>query len=460
MSFKTPNVYVREKAILPPSVAEVETAIPAFIGRTEITSNETDGSFLFKPMKITSHVELDSIFGGPAPESFTVDENGNKVGEDGDNAKLLPSHLLYQSILHFFANGGGACYLVSIGDYETTSDAAAFLDALEALKAIDEVTLLLFPDAVNLEPVQYYDIVVQALQQCADLQDRFVPFDVLDSGNPKLENDIIDMRDAIGTRNLKYGAAYYPYVRTSIARAYTEDNVTVLVPELDAFGIPTGNTTPTPMSDLVMTDIHASVKAGLAKNYLVLPPCASVVGIYAQTDETRGVWKAPANISINQVIGPIKGIDDDTQEDMNVDPVSGKSVNAIRAFAGQGTLVWGARTLAGNDNEWRYIPVRRLFNFVEESVKKASRFAVFEPNVPFTWLKVKSTIESFLQNVWEQGGLFGDSPEQAYFVNVGLGQTMTEDDINNGIMNIEIGLAAVRPAEFIILTFSHKSISN
>ncbi|WP_031296576.1 phage tail sheath C-terminal domain-containing protein, partial [Pseudogulbenkiania ferrooxidans] len=122
-------------------------------------------------------------------------------------------------------------------------------------------------------------------------------------------------------------------------------------------------------------------------------------------------------------------------------------------------LVWGARTLAGNSNEWRYINVRRLFNMVEESVKIATAFAVFEPNAPMTWLKVKSMIDTYLTNLWKEGALFGDTAEQAFYVTVGLGTTMTEDDINNGYMNIKIGLAAVRPAEFIELAFSHKSIS-
>jgi phage tail sheath protein FI len=97
---------------------------------------------------------------------------------------------------------------------------------------------------------------------------------------------------------------------------------------------------------------------------------------------------------------------------------------------------------------------------VEESIQKASAFAVFEPNTPFTWLKLKTMIESYLENLWKQGAFFGESSSQAYFVNVGLGQTMTADDINNGIMHIQIGLAAVRPAEFIVLTFSHKSLES
>ena len=116
----------------------------------------------------------------------------------------------------------------------------------------------------------------------------------------------------------------------------------------------------------------------------------------------------------------------------------------------------GARTLAGNDNEWKYIPVRRFFNMVEESVKKATAQFVFEPNDANTWVKVRAMIENFLVLQWRAGALAGAKPDEAFFVKVGLGQTMTAVDILNGKMIIEIGMAAVRPAEFIILRFSHK----
>ncbi len=144
------------------------------------------------------------------------------------------------------------------------------------------------------------------------------------------------------------------------------------------------------------------------------------------------------------------------QAGLNIDATSGKSINAIRYFSGKGNIVWGARTLAGNDNEWRYVPVRRLYIFIEESVKKATEFVVFEPNDANTWLRVKTMIENFLSSLWRDGALAGAKPEDAFFVKVGLGQTMTALDILEGRMNIEIGLAAVRPAEFIILKFSHK----
>ncbi|MDD1616996.1 MAG: putative phage tail sheath protein FI, partial [Methylococcaceae bacterium NSP1-2] len=133
-------------------------------------------------------------------------------------------------------------------------------------------------------------------------------------------------------------------------------------------------------------------------------------------------------------------------DNLNIDPNSGKSINAIRSFTGKGTLVFGARTLAGNDNEWRYVSVRRFFNFVEESVKKATEAFVFEPNDANTWVRVQAMIENFLTVLWRQGALQG----------VGLGKTMTPLDILEGRLIIEIGMAAVRPAEFIILRFSHK----
>jgi phage tail sheath protein FI len=118
--------------------------------------------------------------------------------------------------------------------------------------------------------------------------------------------------------------------------------------------------------------------------------------------------------------------------------------------------VWGARTLAGNDNEWRYVNVRRFFNMVEESVKKSTYWAVFESNDANTWVKVRGMIESYLTQKWREGALAGASPKDAFFVRCGLGTTMDAQDILEGRMNVEIGMAVVRPAEFIILKFSHK----
>jgi phage tail sheath protein FI len=187
-----------------------------------------------------------------------------------------------------------------------------------------------------------------------------------------------------------------------------------------------------------------------------IPPSGAIAGVYAMVDNQRGVWKAPANVSLSNVIAPVHNFDTDETDGLNVDANAGKSINAIRAFSGKGTLVWGARTLAGNDNEWRYVSVRRFFNMVEESVKKSTNWAVFEPNDANTWVKVRGMIENYLTQKWREGALAGATTKEAFFVRCGLGTTMSAQDILEGRMNVEIGMAVVRPAEFIVLKFSHK----
>ncbi|WP_299222251.1 phage tail sheath C-terminal domain-containing protein [uncultured Aquimarina sp.] len=204
------------------------------------------------------------------------------------------------------------------------------------------------------------------------------------------------------------------------------------------------------------TNLYNRIIKELKKHKVTLYPCGAIAGIYASVDRDRGVWKAPANVSVNLVNEPSIAITTEEQANLNVDATTGKSINAIRLFSGKGTIIWGARTLAGNDNEWRYVPVRRFYNFMEESIKKATEFVIFEPNSKPTWVRTKAMIENFLTGLWREGALAGAKPEHAFFVKIGLGETMTAIDILEGRMNIEIGVAAVRPAEFIILKFSHK----
>jgi len=201
---------------------------------------------------------------------------------------------------------------------------------------------------------------------------------------------------------------------------------------------------------------EAKLKEAFLSIPLFLPPSPAIAGVYANVDRVRGVWKAPANVSLNSVIKPEVLLSDLDQGDFNVDAENGKSINCIRKFVGKGNLVWGARTLAGNDNEWKYVNVRRFFNMVEESCQNATRQFVFEPNDANTWVRVKGMIDNYLTNLWRVGALQGAKPEHAFYVAVGLNQTMTQDDILNGLLIVEIGLAVVRPAEFIVLRFSHK----
>lgn len=210
--------------------------------------------------------------------------------------------------------------------------------------------------------------------------------------------------------------------------------------------------------DLLILQMPAykNIVTAINEDLSVVPPGGAIAGVYCTVDNSRGVWKAPANVSLSGVAGLTERIDNLDQEDLNVDVNAGKSINAIRAFSGRGLLVWGARTLAGNDNEWRYVPVRRFFNMVEESVKKSTYWAVFEPNDANLWVKIKAMIDNYLTLKWREGALAGSKPEEAFFVNVGLGTTMTAQDILEGRLIVDIGMAVVRPAEFIVLRFMHK----
>jgi phage tail sheath protein FI len=539
---KTPGVYVQEVATLPPSVAEVSTAIPAFVGNTEIG---TDAA------RVTSLLEYQALFGTVAKSQYTALVETAPPGQVGaltltrtvaDDAPTT----LYYHLSHYFTNGGGPCWIFPVGDQGTVKE--RFVAALARVEQEDEPTLILFPEAADaLEVADYGELAQAALGQCNKLKDRFVVLDV-PGGN------VAAFRDAVGTNYLSYGAAYYPYVTTTITYLTDDSSVTVervaagnttsftrtlpdggngiavsysgqsadkpkirldagtagdpatftvegttlrvanaasktgvqLAEAFAAFKAANAGTPfqvaadgtgaevpgasaaagltlsaqtapPALLSSIKATEtaLYNRIRDALARERVALPPSPAMAGIYAAVDRDRGVWKAPANVSVNGVIAPVSKMTDDRQEDLNVDPTAGKSINVIRDFTGRGTMVWGARTLAGNDNEWRYVPVRRLFINIEESAKKASAFAVFEPNDATLWLKVQGMIGSYLYGLWERGALAGSKAEQAYYVNVGLGKTMTAQDILEGRLIIEIGIAAVRPAEFIVLRFMH-----
>ena len=762
MAYKTPGVYVEEITTLAPSVVAVETAIPAFIGYTETATDGAGGNLRFVPTRIKSLLEYQSVFGGdfvPATYQVVVDiAAGNAVGtvtpRNAGNQERR--YRLFNCVRHYYANGGGPCFIVSVGSYAdqpavgTVAPPAGLLGGLVGVEPVDDPTLLVFPDGVALTAAQMGSLQTAALAQCEKLQDRFVIMDLCQGDKPLSSTVIKEFRDSVGTSNLKYGAAYYPWVRTlyapevhfrqlnlvdtasppgpipdtaappipnnsidgltadpalnalvpavrnadatvgtvvsavkvsgmtspgalTLTRAnfaqlpahfaalldqvrqlpspatdadvrqrfsnllvlpraiaiglrtldtqssvsgITRSTSTATVTTASAHGFTTGQrvtiaganqteyngaftitvtggttftytvtgTPATPATgtitaeganlpaalSLAIADLRQDVDlrdtiskliayeknavvmiavsatraptnvatdyasldgsdwilpnatataitanadpfsganlratalnaatalrgffdplaaamlslftaadflAGEAERQLfarhpvfgpiasqvtqtmvLLPPSGAIAGVYAAVDRTRGVWKAPANVSLADVSGVAVKINDQLQEDLNV-TTTGKSVNAIRVFAGKGCLVWGARTLAGNDNEWRYVPVRRFFNMAEESIKKATEPFVFEPNDRGTWVRVRAMIENFLTVQWRQGALAGAVPAQAFFVKVGLGETMTSQDILEGRLIVEVGMAVVRPAEFIILRFAHK----
>ena len=188
----------------------------------------------------------------------------------------------------------------------------------------------------------------------------------------------------------------------------------------------------------------------LDKKNIAIPPSGSVLGIYARSDNTRGVHKAPANEVVRGCVGLDCQFNTGEQDILNP-----KGINLIRSFPGQGIRVWGARTASSNGS-WKYINVRRLFIFIEESIKANTSWAVFEPNDEVLWVRVQRTISVFLNSLWRNGSLAGTSPEEAFFVNIGR-DTMSQDDIDNGRLICVIGVAPVKPAEFVIFRISQKT---
>lgn len=467
-TLKTPGVYIDEVSVLPPAVAGVATSIPAFIGYTE-KSTATD-SAAQEPERITDLREFEEKFGMPQAEDDGIsleiidhtDKGGNILRTEYpvpkmDEGKRSP-HILYYALQLYFANGGGPCYIISIGEYSGSIAANRFANGLAALAMEDEPTLVVMPEAIHLPDGDYATAYQSALDQSADLQDRFTIIDVKNASDPL--TDAEDFRNLPIANNLRYGAAYYPYLKSTVDYRFVtpEEDLMVTRKKVDPDGNETEEYTDKPLSDLAANDnlLYKKLQNLLTQVEMLLPPSAAIAGVYVQTDSSRGVWKAPANVGVTAISGLNAKIDDATQGELNVDSTAGKSINAIRSFVGRGTLVWGARTLDGNDNEWRYVNVRRFFNFVEESVKKASFRFVFEPNDANTWVSVRAMVENFLILQWRAGALQGAKPEQAFFVRVGLGQTMTEDDVLNGRLIIEVGMAVVRPAEFIVFRFMHK----
>lgn len=550
---QTPGVYIVEQNAFPNSVVEVATAIPAFIGYTEwATYNGKDLTRV--PTSVESLAEFNTLFGAGYTQPFTlgkaaapaaagaapapaakgakaptllVPATSLQLAADPTNKyTLTPAnaalYYLYNAIRIFYLNGGGTCYIVSIGGYdESASTYGQFNDAIDTLVNEQDPTMVLCPDALRLDSIDDYNTVMtHMLLHCESVQSRVALFDLY--GGPVTDplkltqdsNPILDFRNGVGMNYLNYGIAYFPWVNASIISDtditfmnLDKASLTLLQGMLNPANPPAGQQVmvpkllsppdPTQTEEIFAQAIKLLSKDALPKpttppanydpiqalaakrqaihnsllalypdyalvikditNYLnVMPVAPAMAGVYTAVDNNRGVWKAPANVSLNGVVSPTVALNDTSQAGLNVDAVSGKSINAIRSFKGLGVMVWGARTLDGNSQDWRYVNVRRTMIMIEQSVKLAAHFYVFEPNVANTWVTVKSAISGFLFNLWKQGALAGAVPADAYQVMVGLGTTMTADDILNGQMNITVLVALSHPAEFIQLTFQQQ----
>jgi phage tail sheath protein FI len=481
VNYRSPGVYVEELSLLPPSIAEVESAVPAFVGYTEKAQLLAADDLLFKPTRISSISDYIQYFGGadkelPATFDIDVDEIKSGVNTLGfkvtvtPNTATLSKYKLYHAVRLFYANGGGSCYITSVGKYPdaiivgTTTTGLA--GGLNAVANEDAPTMLLVPDAVNLGAGDFNSINQTMLTQASTLKDRFALLDTRQTTVPKMagtiDTDVKTATDGVPSDNSirRYGAVYYPFLETTYN--YTCDFDTLLI---STHTVNAGNPTaavPAVVDRsgalLSLIKVSASVmynaiQTEFQKYHIVLPPSAAIAGAITRVDNDRGYWKAPANVGLLNVMKPVISISRGEQDLLNINTETGKSVDAILSLPGYGPVIMGARTLDGNDNEWKYINVRRFFSIVGESVKKSTSWAIFEPNTASTWTKVQAMIENYLYNKWRDGALAGATPKEAFFVRVGLNKTMNSIDILEGRMIVEIGMAVARPAEFIILRF-------
>lgn len=533
---KTPGVYIEEKNAFPNSIVQVATAVPAFVGYTEFAKND-NVELTNIPFRITSYTDYLKHFGDNPFFEFslaTVETSEPSDLTQDDTAYSVTQtrglHLLSRSLQLFFQNGGGACYIVSVGGYlnddqtENLPSADQLIAGIELLKKEREPTLLVIPDTMLLNEAECKKVQLAMIDHCAkDMRNRFAILDILhgDQARDDERGDCVKrFRDSLAINELDFAAAYYPWLNTTIVQKgdlnlkmlaagliikkillsemgkpswQNNNNVKSITQMMNTIWKDSDEdvknaentddktinqnsfidlTQLSPVKELtaeelitlkknlhhtliVMFPIYASLFNIIQEKLNVLPPAAAMAGIYTAVDNSRGVWKAPANISVNSVVSPCANITHEQQENLNVS-TTGKSINAIRPFTGEGTLVWGARTLDGNSLDWRYINVRRTMIMLEESMRLAINAYIFEPNEANTWVTVKSMINNFLTGIWKSGGLTGTIPEDAFSVHVGLGETMTSIDILEGNLRVTVLVAITRPAEFIEISFSQQ----
>lgn len=514
ITLNTPGIHINEVGSLPTAIVPVATAVPAFIGYTPRAEYQ-GASYLDRPTRIGSLAEFRAIYGLPEPANqhpFQYDlvpqaappDAGASLWIGGTNYAVLPDpatlYYLCNSLRLFFDNGGSAAWIVSVGTYgpasgQPTASAdtrlvnpnvklADLLRGLALVKGEAEPTLYVCPEATLLPVADNATLMQAMLRQADEVQTALCLFDVIGGHQPDpilYTQDIATFRSSVGNACLNRGAAYYPFIETTVVQPGELDftnlfggDIARLAPLLDP------PECPDPAVQAILAQIrnppasgamsrarlhtallaasrtYTAIIAAIRRMAGTLPPSGAMAGVYAMTDSTGGVWITPANVGIVGATDVTLRLNDSQQADLNVDAVSGKSVNAIRVFNGLGLLVWGARTLDGNSNDWRYVPVRRTATYIEQSVKQALQAFVFEPNTSNTWATVTRMVDDFLTGVWKQGVLQGATASEGFQVSVGLGGTMTAQDLLDGVMRVTLLLALVRPAEFIVVTIEQQ----
>jgi uncharacterized protein len=350
-----------------------------------------------------------------------------------------PSTPLARAVFGFFDNGGGRCFVVNIAADAPIGGSGRGRTGLAALEAIDEVAIVAAPGYAD--PLAYEEL----LSHCERLGDRVAILDPparIDSAEPLTRVATAPVKPAGGAKNGSGGkpAAADAPTGTPPAQTGSPAEPAGLRPRQSDYGtfyVP-----------------WIVVRDPLSGDVLATPPSGHVAGVWARTDLTRGVHKAPANEPIRGVVDLSYRVTRGEQETLNP-----AGVNCIRYFPAEGVRIWGARTLAAEASEWRYLNVRRLFSMLKESIGDGTRWIVFEPNDQLLWRSIRRDIGAFLTRVWRDGALMGRTPQEAFFVKCD-DETNPPEVRDAGMVVAEIGVAPVKPAEFVVFKLSQSSIGS
>ncbi|KAG0187716.1 hypothetical protein DFQ28_005936 [Apophysomyces sp. BC1034] len=386
-----------------PQPIELPTAVPLFIGYTEKDASPA----VCEVGTFDNYVER---FGGPPPPP--------PPSALSPSPSLNTQCALYNTVRHYFDNGGGRCYILPVGTYESIKDAEAAsvaatfgqLDFATVLAQAPEATLLAFPDLVLLSSDETRWIAAWKKMLTAYRYQRGM-FALLDTpADPALARKCLEEIANEEPDALAHGAAYWPHLITDYPGVAQKPGVN-------------------------------------QENWITVPPSGALAAVFQRTDRERGIWKAPANVPLVHVIQPAR---DYRQADILFQK-DGASINLIRSFPGRGVRVWGCRTLSPQASPWRYVQVRRTLSYIEASLTELGRFVVFEPNNAITWFKFKARTYAWLHQLWLTGGLAGVREDDAFQLQLGVGESMTQDDVLAGRLILKVLLAAYYPAEFIEL---------
>jgi uncharacterized protein len=396
-----PGVKILEVRLEASPLVGVGTSTAGFVGKAPSTDIDDPPAGITPPVQFPDEAHLVT-----SADQFLAEYIGDTDPKKRTTSKSTP---LSRAVLGFFANGGTRCYVYNLSAANPTPD--AFAAALKAFEVIDEIAIIAVPGQPDVA-------VYNALKaQAETLGDRFAILDpppMSALGDPPDPNDLTAVPADGGLRptDSMYAAFYYPRIKVG--------------PDLtrvDPAGVPIAAD-----SDPEEEDIS---------------PVGHIAGAYALVDSTRGVHKAPANVALKLVLGVEHRLTDDQQDGLNR-----VGVNVLRNFS-DGVVLWGARTLS-NDSLWRYISTRRLVNYIEETLQEGLRWAVFEPNTLTLQKQIARSVRDFLDGVWRDGGLFGETSDQAYYVR--FPPSFNTDAMRaQGKLTMEIGLRVTFPAEFIII---------